>query len=231
MTLRVNQQKSTRDDYLHTLTEAGIGAKPCSDSEDGVVLNRPLDVATLAGVCRGRSQRAGQCAAARRCTSLAPQPGERILDACAAPGGKACHLLELQPALEELFAAGHQCSHACSGSLENSARLGTQAHSRLVADASALSDSAVGQARFDGILADVPVLGERRDKRRNPDIKILRQPDDIDGFARQQLAILQGLWPALAVDGRLLYVTCSLLQAENDDVIARVYRKQRQAQW
>jgi 16S rRNA (cytosine967-C5)-methyltransferase len=57
--------------------------------------------------------------------------------------------------------------------------------------------------------------------RRNPDIKILRQSDDVDGFARQQLAILQGLWPALAVDGRLLYVTCSLLQAENDDVIAR----------
>ena len=73
---------------------------------------------------------------------------------------------------------------------------------------------------FDAILADVPCSATGV-MRRNPDIKILRQPDDIGGFARQQLAILKGLWPALAVDGRLLYVTCSLLQAENDDVIAR----------
>ena len=144
-------------------------------------------------------------------------PGERILDACAAPGGKACHLLELQPALEALVAADVSAPRL-QRVLENSARLGITL-STAVADASALPDALLARP-FDAILADVPCSATGV-LRRNPDIKILRQPDDVDGFARQQLAILQGLWPALAVDGRLLYVTCSLLQAENDDVIAR----------
>lgn len=148
---------------------------------------------------------------------LAPQPGERILDACAAPGGKACHLLELQPALQELIAADVSAPRL-QRVLENSARLGVTL-TTAVADASALPDALLASP-FDAILADVPCSATGV-MRRNPDIKILRQPDDIDGFAHQQLAILQGLWPALKVGGRLLYVTCSLLQAENDDVIAR----------
>ena len=89
----------------------------------------------------------------------------------------------------------------------------------LVADASALPETLLARP-FDAILADVPCSATGV-MRRNPDIKILREFDDIAGFANQQLAILTGLWPALKPGGRLLYVTCSLLAAENDEVVSR----------
>ena len=216
MALRVNRQSTLREDYLKTLTTAGVSASACVSTEDGVVLERPMDVTTVPGFLDGAAS-VQDSAAQHVAHIMAPQPGERILDACAAPGGKACHLLELQPALEELIAADVSAPRL-QRVLENSARLGITL-TTAVADASALPDTLLARP-FDAILADVPCSATGV-LRRNPDIKILRQSDDVDGFARQQLAILQGLWPALAVDGRLLYVTCSLLQAENDDVIAR----------
>ena len=214
MTLRVNQRKSTRDHYLHLLKEADIGATPCSDSEDGVVLSRPVDVALLPGFAEGAAS-VQDSAAQLVAGLLAPQSGERILDACAAPGGKACHLLELQPKLEELVALDISESRL-QRVADNSARLGLTL-TRLVADASALPEALLDKP-FDGILADVPCSATGV-IRRNPDIKILREPADIAAFASQQLAILEGLWPALKPGGRLLYVTCSLLAAENDGVI------------
>ena len=216
MTLRVNQLKSTRDDYLHSLTEAEIEATPCAVSDDGVVLRRPVDVGSLPGFIEGVAS-VQDSAAQLVARLLDPQAGERILDACSAPGGKACHLLELQPAIEELVALDIS-EPRLQRVIENTERLDLQL-TPLVADASALPDTLLATP-FDAILADVPCSATGV-MRRNPDIKILREPDDIAGFAGQQLAILAGLWPALKPGGRLLYVTCSVLAAENDEVVDR----------
>ena len=214
MTLRVNRLNSTRDEYLQSLAEVDIGATSCPVSEDGIVLNRPVDVALLPGF--GEGVASVQDSAAQLVAQLmAPQPGERILDACSAPGGKACHLLERQPALQELVALDISESRL-QRVIENSARLDLKL-TPLVADASKLPETLLAKP-FDAILADVPCSATGV-IRRNPDIKILREPDDIAAFASQQLAILEGLWSALKPGGRLLYVTCSLLAAENDDVI------------
>ena len=214
MTLRVNRLNSTRDEYLQSLAEVDIDAKPCPVSEDGIVLNHPVDVALLPGF--GEGVASVQDSAAQLVAQLmAPQPGERILDACSAPGGKACHLLERQPALQELVALDISESRL-QRVIENSARLDLKL-TPLVADASELPETLL-TTPFDTILADVPCSATGV-MRRNPDIKILREPDDIAAFASQQLAILEGLWSALKPGGRLLYVTCSLLAAENDDVI------------
>ena len=124
-------------------------------------------------------------------------------------------MLERQPALQELVALDISESRL-QRVIENSARLDLKL-TPLVADASELPETLLAKP-FDTILADVPCSATGV-IRRNPDIKILREPDDIAAFASQQLAILEGLWPALKPGGRLLYVTCSLLVAENDDVI------------
>jgi 16S rRNA (cytosine967-C5)-methyltransferase len=216
MTLRVNQLKSTRDDYLRSLSEAEIEAAPCAVSADGVVLRRPLDVGSLPGFSEGVAS-VQDSSAQLVARLLAPQAGERILDACAAPGGKACHLLELQPSIEELVALDISESRL-QRVIENTTRLDLRLTS-LVADARALPDTLLARP-FDAILADVPCSATGV-MRRNPDIKILRELDDITGFANQQLAILTGLWPALKPGGRLLYVTCSLLAVENDEVVSR----------
>ena len=216
MTLRVNQLKSTRDNYLRSLKNAEIEATPCAISADGVVLRRPLDVGSLPGFSEGVAS-VQDSSAQLVARLLAPQAGERILDACAAPGGKACHLLELQPSIRELVALDISESRL-QRVIENTTRLDLRL-TPLVADASALPERLLARP-FDAILADVPCSATGV-MRRNPDIKILREFDDIAGFASQQLAILTGLWPALKPGGRLLYVTCSLLAAENDEVVSR----------
>jgi len=216
MTLRVNQLKSTRDDYLRSLTEAEIAATPCAISADGVVLRRPADVGSLPGFSDGVAS-VQDSSAQLVARLLAPQAGERILDACAAPGGKACHLLELQPSIRELVALDISKSRL-QRVIENTTRLDLQL-TPLVADASALPETLLARP-FEAILADVPCSATGV-MRRNPDVKILRKFDDIAGFANQQLAILTGLWPALKPGGRLLYVTCSLLAEENDEVVSR----------
>ena len=221
MTLRVNQLKSTRDDYLRSLTEAEIEAAPCAISADGVVLRRPVDVGSLPGFSEGVAS-VQDSSAQLVARLLAPQANERILDACAAPGGKACHLLELQPGIEELVALDISESRL-QRVIENTTRLDLRL-TPLVADASALPDTLLARP-FDAILADVPCSATGV-MRRNPDIKILREFDDIAGFANQQLAILTGLWPALRPGGRLLYVTCSLLAVENDEVVSRFAARQ-----
>jgi 16S rRNA (cytosine967-C5)-methyltransferase len=214
MTLRVNQIHNERDAYLSLLTDAGLSAHPLDHLCNGITLQQPVDVTALPGFSDGLVS--VQDGAAQRVVDLInPQPGERILDACAAPGGKACHLLERQPGLKELVACD-----ASPGRLqrivENSKRLGLNP-TVVEADARALPAN-LSSPGFDAILADVPCSATGV-MRRNPDIKILRRAADISQFAEQQLAILQGLWPALKPGGRLLYVTCSILDAENDGVV------------
>ena len=214
MALRVNRQRTDRDHYAATLTEAGATVSTANAGDDGLVLSSPMDVAELPHFADGWASVqdiSAQCAGAL----LAPKEGERILDACAAPGGKACHLLEIQPALKELIAMDISESRM-QRIQENCDRLGLRT-TMLIADASKPPAELLPES-LDAILADVPCSATGV-MRRNPDIKILRQAGDIASFTSQQLAILKGLWPLLKPGGRLLYVTCSLLEQENDSVI------------
>ena len=213
--LRVNQRHLSRAQYLQLLNEGGIAAAPAPLSPEAVLIEKPVDVSLLPGFDKGWVS-VQDVSAQLVAGLLAAKPGERVLDACAAPGGKACHILEQQPALAELTAMDIS-QQRLQRVRENSERLGL-AMTTVTADASKLQESIRGK-QFDAILADVPCSATGV-IRRNPDVKILRKPGDIASFGAQQLAILKGLWPALKPGGRLLYVTCSLLKAENDSIIA-----------
>jgi 16S rRNA (cytosine967-C5)-methyltransferase len=214
MCLRVNRRKANRDEYLQLLEQAEIEAKPCEYSAAGIRLATPVDVSRLPGFEEGLVS--VQDEAAQLAASLVDaKPGERVLDACAAPGGKACHILESQPELGELVAmdkdqARLQRVH------ENLARLQLAAQV-IVGDGIQVPDSLAAES-FDHILVDAPCSGSGV-IRRHPDIKLLRQTGDIAGFASMQLSILKGVWPLLRTGGRLLYVTCSVLPEENRLVV------------
>jgi 16S rRNA (cytosine967-C5)-methyltransferase len=141
--------------------------------------------------------------------------GRRILDACAAPGGKSAHLLELAGADAELTAVDRDPDRV-RAIFDNLARLGLKANVR-VADAAMPGDWWDGEP-YDRILLDAPCSATGV-IRRHPDIKLLRRAGDLDGLVRQQRQLLESLWPLLAPAGRLLYVTCSVLAAENDRVL------------
>ena len=213
--LRVNQRHLSRAQYLRLLKEAGIAAASAPLSPEAVLIEKAVDVSLLPGFDKGWVS-VQDVSAQLVAGLLAARPGERVLDACAAPGGKACHILEQQPALAELTAMDIS-QQRLQRVRENSERLGL-AMTTVTADASKLQES-IRVKKFDAILADVPCSATGV-IRRNPDVKILRQAGDIASFGAQQLAILKGLWPALKPGGRLLYVTCSLLKAENDSIIA-----------
>ena len=212
MYLRVNRRRGGRDAYIKQLLDAGIEATECSLAPDGLRLATPQDVSKLPGFADGLASvqdEAAQLAA----MVLAPAAGDRILDACAAPGGKACHLLEVQPGIEELVAMDTDQGRL-SRVEENLSRLSLEA--RLVLGDARRPDSGIGS--FDRVLVDAPCSGTGV-IRRHPDIKLLRRPEDIPGFAALQLDILRGVWPLLRPGGTLLYVTCSVLPEENAGVI------------
>jgi len=216
MTLRINQQKVSRASYLEKLNVAGIIAHPGEVAAQAVVLQQPVDVAELPGFDIGEASVQDE-AAQMAALLLAPRPGERILDACSAPGGKACHILELQPELDELVAMdidGERLHRVT----ENLQRLQLQA-TLIVGDA-ATPPAELEAESFDAILVDAPcsAIGVIR---RHPDVKVLRRESDIPQLAAQQLSILKGLWSLLKPGGRLLYATCSILNEENSRVVAR----------
>ena len=210
MTLRVNCRRTSPTEYLALLAQHGIQASPIGS--DGVILERPLPVSKLPGFFDGLAsvQDAGaQCAA----HLLDAKDGMRVLDACAAPGGKSAHLLEL--AQIDLLALDKNVQRL--GLIdENLQRL--QLHAHLISgDAAQPTDWWNGKP-FHRILADVPCSASGV-VRRHPDIKWLRRPGDINEFAQQQLAILRALWQLLERDGKLLYATCSIFERENQQVI------------
>ena len=216
MTLRVNCRKANRASYLEKLSTLDIGAAPGSIADHSIVLEQAVDVGELPHFEAGEASvqdEAAQVAA----LLLAARPGERILDACSAPGGKACHILELQPELGELVAM--DINRERLGKVtENLQRLGLKA-TTLVGDASTPPATLLPDS-FDAILVDAPcsAIGVIR---RHPDVKVLRRESDIPQLAAQQLSILLGLWPLLKPGGRLLYATCSILNEENSRVVAR----------
>ena len=213
--LRVNRRQGSRDAYLAELAAAGIEAEPCAFSADGIRLLQPQDVTALPGFAAGRlsvQDEAAQLAA----ELLELAPGQRVLDACAAPGGKTCHLLEREPGLAEVVALD-----ADAGRLErveqNLARLGLTART-LAADGRAVADWWDGTP-FQRILLDAPCSATGV-IRRHPDIKLTRQASDIAPLVQLQGELLDALWPTLEVGGILVYATCSVLPEENSSNLA-----------
>ncbi|MDR7052713.1 16S rRNA (cytosine967-C5)-methyltransferase [Pseudomonas koreensis] len=215
MILRVNRRHHSRDAYLALLGEAGIAAMPCVYSRDGIVLEAAADVRSLPGFAEGWisvQDEAAQLAA----DLLDLAPGQRVLDACCAPGGKTCHILEAEPALTGVVAVDLEAKRLVRVK-ENLERLGLDAE-LIAADGRDIDKWWDGKP-FQRILLDAPCSATGV-IRRHPDIKLTRQPDDIVALAQLQGELLDAMWRTLEVGGILLYATCSTLPTENTEVIA-----------
>jgi 16S rRNA (cytosine967-C5)-methyltransferase len=217
MVLRVNRQRCSLANYMDGLAQAGIQAHKAPLGDDGLVLQQAMDVALLPGFAAGEisvQDSAAQLVAA----SLELQAGHKVLDACAAPGGKTCHMAELQPQAQilALDVDGQRLKRVA----DNLARLQLGNSVRLQhADAASTQDWWQGEL-FERILVDAPCSATGV-IRRHPDIKLLRREADLAGLCAQQARLLQQLWPLLAPGGILLYCTCSLLQQENSAQVGR----------
>ena len=213
MWLRVNRRQGSRDDYRTRLAAAGSEAGNCALAPEALRLAAPMPVGELPGFAEGAVS--VQDAAAQLAPYwLAAKSGMRVLDACAAPGGKACHILELEPGIAELVALDVDAARGARIA-ENLSRLRLAA-TVVIGDA---ANAAWWDGRpFDRILLDVPCSGTGV-IRRHPDIKLLRRPDDIPRFAATQLALLRSVYGLLAAGGRLVYASCSVLRAENAGVV------------
>jgi len=214
MWLRVNVQRSTTAEYLDTLRQAGIGAHADERVPQAVALDVPCDVHELPGFAAGVvsvQDLGAQCVA----FPLALAPGQRVLDACAAPGGKTALIAERQPELQKLVALDIDPE-----------RLARVRENLERADLSAdviRADAAMPAAWWDGvpfdrILLDAPcsALGVIR---RHPDIRLRKSPSDIDKLPQLQARLLNSAWGLLARGGRLVYATCTVTRSENRDLV------------
>ncbi len=212
MMLRVNRLQAERDDYLLQLQAAGIAAQPLPFPESAIRLEQPVAVDSLPGFRAGRVS--VQDGAAQLCVSLLDlQAGQRVLDACAAPGGKTGHILETASQLDCLLAIDVD-EHRLHKVRENLQRLQLDAD-LLAVDAGDPQSWWEGKP-FDRILLDAPCSASGV-VRRHPDIKRLRRPADVRSLSQQQQRLLEALWPLLASGGMLLYVSCSVFRQENSD--------------
>jgi len=213
LVLRVDLSRTTREIYLTELAAADIAATAIDWAPAAVRLERPIAVAQLPGFSEGRVsvQDSGAQLAAKL---LDVQPGMRVLDACAAPGGKTGHLLESAPD-QDLVAVDVDESRV-SLIRQNLERLRRHATVE-IAD---LREPLASGRQFDRILVDAP-CSSTGVIRRHPDIKLNRRASDIAAFASTQEQILRSAFSMLAPGGRLLYCTCSLLPAENEEVVGR----------
>ncbi|MEJ2344843.1 MAG: 16S rRNA (cytosine(967)-C(5))-methyltransferase RsmB [Gammaproteobacteria bacterium] len=219
MVLRVNLAHQSRDAYAGRLAAAGLTAVPVAGVASALCLEAPVDVQRLPGFDVGDvsvQDGAAQLAA----WLLEAGPGMRVLDACAAPGGKTGHILEQQPRLQRLVALDVDRDRL-QQVRENLDRLGLAAD--LVAGDAGRPDAWWDGRGFDRILLDAPCSATGV-IRRHPDIKALRRAKDIDALAAQQRRILEALWPLLVPGGMLLYATCSILRAENAQQVERFLR-------
>ncbi len=210
MCLRVNRRRCSSHEYRDKLQARGIAARALG--EETLLLEAPVPMERLPGFAEGEvsvqdagAQRAAQCIDLRA--------GQRVLDACAAPGGKAGHMLE--KADVELTALDADAAR-CARLTANLARLGLRARIKH-ADCTRIDDWWDAQP-FERILADVPCTASGI-VRRHPDIKWLRRASDVEQFADRQALILDALWRVLRPGGKLLYATCSVFPQENDVVI------------
>ncbi len=225
MVLRVNRRRVGRDDYLQTLRAQGLLAEPVG--RDGIALAQAVAVDRLPGWEQGHcsvQDLAAQLAAPLLLDGADLPAGARVLDACAAPGGKTAHLLEC--AELDLLALDVD-PQRCDRIQDNLQRLGLKAELR-AADAADTARWWDGRA-FDAILLDAPCTASGI-VRRHPDVRWLRRPGDIAQLAAQQLRLLEALWPTLGAGGRLLYCTCSVFKAEGEQQVRDFLQRHPDAQ-
>ena len=214
MWLRANSRRQSAQEYQARLAGEGKMAELLEGVPDAVRLAEPCGVDELPGFMDGDASVQDAAAQIPARWLMANSPG-RVLDACAAPGGKSGHLLELGGDGFDLTAIDNDAQRVESVR-ENHGRLGLDATIR-VADASKPKEWWDGTP-FDAVLLDAPCSATGV-IRRHPDIKLLRRASDIDNLSDLQRAILSAMWQVLSPGGRLLYVTCSVLAAENDGVV------------
>ena len=214
MTLRVNRRQVGRDEYLRMLASAGVAGQAVGD--DGVVLAKALPVGDLPGFAQGQvsvQDAAAQLAAPLLLNGRDWGRGDRVLDACAAPGGKTAHLLERADAEVIALDVDAQRARRITDTLQ---RLGLQAQV-LVADGAHPGVWWDGKP-FDAILLDAPCSAAGI-VRRHPDVRWLRRDSDIAALVAVQKALLEALWPLLKPGGRLVYATCSVFKAEGQEQV------------
>lgn len=224
LTLRVNTRQISRDDYLEILQEQEIAAEACTVSEVGIVMLQNVHIPDLPGFDEGVFS--VQDEHAQLCATLLPNlDGKVVVDACAAPGGKTAHLLEkFQP--KKLIALDQDAKRLLRVS-ENLERLQLNQEAQveiLAADATTWNASEA----VDCIVLDAPcsAIGVLR---RHPDIRLLRQSSDVQQTVALQQQILQQMWQQLKVGGTLLYITCSVLKAENEQQIQQFFAEHQNA--
>lgn len=210
MSLRVNLALNSREAYLEMLQRQGIAARPIPHVRSGLCLEQPMDALQLPGFAEGRvSVQDGGAQLAAPLLDL--KPGQRVLDACAAPGGKTGHILELESQLE--LVAMDRDGQRLQRVRENLRRLKLDA--RVVEGDAAEPSGEWSREQYDRILLDVPCSASGV-IRRHPDIKLLRRAADIPALTALQGRILAAAWSLLKPGGRLLYATCSLFSDENE---------------
>ncbi|MFN2349382.1 MAG: 16S rRNA (cytosine(967)-C(5))-methyltransferase RsmB [Thioalkalivibrio sp.] len=214
MCLRVDVSRIDRETYQGRLAEAGLEAQAHPVVDSALVLKSPVDVEALPGFAEGLVS-VQDAAAQLAAPLLACEPGMRVLDVCAAPGGKTLHLLEAASGDLDLTALDVDAERL-KRVQENLARGGRSAR-LLVGDGSRPADWHNGPA-YDRVLLDAPCSATGV-IRRHPDIKLLRKAEDIAALAKRQAALLEAIWPLLAPGGMLLYATCSLLPRENAEQV------------
>jgi 16S rRNA (cytosine967-C5)-methyltransferase len=220
MWLRVNSRRGTAGEYLEKLRQKGIGARAEERVPQALVLDTPCDVHELPGFAQGLvsvQDLGAQCVA----FPLGLAPGQRVLDACAAPGGKTALMAEREPALAKLVAVDVD-PQRLARVRDNLGR--GELSAELVAGDAGSPDVWWDGVPFDRILLDAPcsALGVIR---RHPDIRLRKSPSDIDKLPQLQARLLAAAWRLLAGGGRLVYVTCTVTRSENRDLIADFLRR------
>lgn len=222
MSLRVNRLRHAVDSYQSMLSETGVLSERSAIAPDALRLQQAINVNALpdffTGACSVQDVAAQLCAPLLRL-----QAGLRVLDACCAPGGKTGHILESEPQLAELVAIDND-EKRLQRVRDNLQRLQVNA-TVVCADAAQWKSERL----FDRILLDAPCSGTGV-IRRHPDIKHLRRESDIAALAVRQRELLEAMWLLLAVDGVLLYTTCSILPQENEQVVAAFLAQQADAE-
>jgi 16S rRNA (cytosine967-C5)-methyltransferase len=214
MSLRVNLGRIDRQEYLQQLSAATIAARPLSDIPSALVLEQPVEVGVLPGFADGLvSVQDGGAQLAAGLLDL--QPGQSVLDVCSAPGGKSCHILELEP--EVSLTAVDVDQDRLALVQDNLQRLGLNARV-VLGDAIDPEGEWAQMDSYDRILLDVPCSATGV-IRRHPDIKLLRRPEDLERLVSVQRKLLSTVWPLLKPGGILLYATCSLLPQENEQQV------------
>ena len=219
MTLRVNKQKTTVRNYITVLNDLGIQGAAIRNLPQAIRLSSPVSVSSLPGFQDGLvsiQDEASQLIA----PLINAKPGQKVLDACAAPGGKTCHLLELEPNtdLTAIDKDGYRVGQIHS----NLKRLGLSCN---VLEANFLTYSGY---QFDRIILDAPCSATGV-IRRHPDIKLLRDRNDIEKLNERQFKLLKHAWHCLAEGGELVYSTCSVLPYENEYLINKFINEEKEA--